>query len=265
MPRTAVVVEDEPDIRSLITAVLESSGYTVHGTENGLDAVELVRTLAPDVTTLDVNIPGIDGFEVARRVRAFSDTYIIFISAFVEDVDAERGRAAGGDEYLGKPFRPRELRARLSGIELRGESGRRAAAAPVETLTFDDISVCDEATTAAGVTLELGAPEREILRALVTARRRGAEKGDLVRLLGGAADPRDVTADEIVAVERAVQLLRAALRSANSAVSIESLHGTGYRLAAIDQLGSAKSTAAAPPVAARPAVPRPSSSRSSTS
>ncbi|MFF2633708.1 response regulator transcription factor [Microbacterium sp. NPDC058021] len=123
MQRTAVVLEDEEDIRSLITAVLSGAGYEVFETANGLDAVELVSTHNPDLTTLDVNVPGIDGFEAARRIRAVSDTYVIMISAFVEEADAERGRLAGADEYLGKPFRPRELRARLEMVPDR----RRAA------------------------------------------------------------------------------------------------------------------------------------------
>lgn len=113
MDRTAVVLEDEADIRLLISTVLRSSGYEVFETENGVDAVELVRQHNPSLTTLDANVPGIDGFEAARRIREFSATYIIMISAFVEDADAERGRLAGADEYLGKPFRPRDLRARL--------------------------------------------------------------------------------------------------------------------------------------------------------
>jgi len=111
--RTAVVLEDEEDIRALISTVLTGAGYEVFETANGLDAVELVARHDPVLTTLDANVPGIDGFEAARRIREVSDTYVIMISAFVEDADAERGRLAGADEYLGKPFRPRELRARL--------------------------------------------------------------------------------------------------------------------------------------------------------
>ena len=83
MASTAVVVEDESDISALITAVLESCGYRVFSAADGLAAVELIREVDPDLTTLDVNMPGIDGLEVARRVREFSDTYIIFISALV--------------------------------------------------------------------------------------------------------------------------------------------------------------------------------------
>ncbi|GAA5030510.1 response regulator transcription factor [Microbacterium fluvii] len=119
MQPTAVVVEDEADIGGLIATVLESSGYRVHTAADGLAAVELIRDVAPDLITLDIGIPGIDGIEVARRVRAFSDAYVIFISALSEPADAERARAAGGDEYLGKPFRPRDLRARVAHIPAR--------------------------------------------------------------------------------------------------------------------------------------------------
>jgi DNA-binding response OmpR family regulator len=116
MARRAVVIEDEADIRSLISLVLESAGYLVQTADNGVDGVELVRTSEPDVVTLDISMPGIDGYETARRIRAFSSTHIIMITAFVQEADAQAGIEAGADEYLRKPFRPRELRARIEAL-----------------------------------------------------------------------------------------------------------------------------------------------------
>ncbi|TQK19395.1 response regulator receiver domain-containing protein [Microbacterium sp. SLBN-154] len=116
MPQSAVVIEDEADIRSLISLVLESAGYNVHAADNGLDGVELVRRVSPEVVTLDISMPGIDGYETARRIRRFSDTHIIMITAFVQESDAQEGLDAGADEYLRKPFRPRELRARIEAL-----------------------------------------------------------------------------------------------------------------------------------------------------
>ncbi|WP_322409262.1 response regulator transcription factor [Microbacterium invictum] len=116
MPQSAVVIEDEADIRSLISLVLESAGYSVHTADNGVDGVEVVRRVEPEVVTLDISMPGIDGYETARRIRTFSRTHIIMITAFVQESDAQQGLDAGADEYLRKPFRPRELRARIEAL-----------------------------------------------------------------------------------------------------------------------------------------------------
>lgn len=236
MENSAVVVEDQDDIRGLLTTILESSGYTVHATDNGLDAVELVRSVSPEVMTLDVNIPGIDGFEVARRLREFSDTYIIFISAFVEPGDAERGRAAGGDEYLGKPFRPRDLKARLAGIP----SHRRRDAAPAldpltaasldRHRTFGDLDLDADRLRVRGDDLAVSPGELAVVRELIAAQGRACPKEDLaVRM---RARTRDAAADaeEIRAVERTVEKLRAALESSGSTTRVESRQGVAYRL-----------------------------------
>src|SRR3954452_12572662 len=86
--RVAVVIEDEEDIRSLLSTVLSQAGFTVHGAANGSDGLDLVRRFQPLVTTLDVNMPGMDGFETAKRIRAVSTTYIVMLSARTEEIDA---------------------------------------------------------------------------------------------------------------------------------------------------------------------------------
>jgi DNA-binding response OmpR family regulator len=115
-PHTTVVIEDDLDIRLLVTAVLESAGYVVHAAATGLDGIELVRRHDPVVTTLDVSMPGIDGFETARRIRAFSDTRILMVSARADENEQRAGREAGADDYLTKPIRPRELRQRITDL-----------------------------------------------------------------------------------------------------------------------------------------------------
>ncbi len=112
-PHVAVIIEDDADIRSLIATVLEQSGFDVHSASAGLEGIELVRQYAPAVTTLDVSMPGIDGFETARRIRTFSDTRILMVTARADAEHARRGREAGADDYITKPFRPRDLRARV--------------------------------------------------------------------------------------------------------------------------------------------------------
>lgn len=117
--RAAVIIEDDDDIRQLLVSVLSEAGLRVVATNNGLDGIEAVRDNAPVLTTLDVSMPGIDGLETARRIREFSPTHLVIISAASQDSDARRGLEAGADEYLTKPFRPRELRARITNA-LRG-------------------------------------------------------------------------------------------------------------------------------------------------
>ena len=112
----AVIIEDDPDVRDLIDIVLTQSGFRTVVTENGPDGVEAVRAHNPLITTLDVNMPGMDGFAVAKRLREFSSTYLIMITALADEIDVVQGFEAGADDYLVKPFRPRELRARADSM-----------------------------------------------------------------------------------------------------------------------------------------------------
>lgn len=114
--RVAVIVEDDDDIRVLIETTLRQAGFEVHTAASGGDGVALVRDHDPTVTTLDISLPDIDGFEVARQIRAFSDTYLIMLTARAEEIDTLLGLEVGADDYMTKPFRPRELRARIQAM-----------------------------------------------------------------------------------------------------------------------------------------------------
>lgn len=120
--RVAVVIEDDGDIRTLLQTVLTQAGFRVITAANGADGVEAVRQNEPVVTTLDVNMPGMDGFETARRIREFSSTYIVMLTALGEEIDAMQGLDSGADDYINKPFRPRELRARIEAMLRRPRS-----------------------------------------------------------------------------------------------------------------------------------------------
>ena len=124
--RTAVIVEDDPDVRNLLVDVLEGAGFSTVAVTNGIDGVQAVLSHQPLLTTLDVTMPGIDGVEAARRIRAQSDTYIIMLTAMDDEADVVLGLTAGADEYLTKPFRPREFRARIEAM-LRRMSGAPAS------------------------------------------------------------------------------------------------------------------------------------------
>ncbi|MGG7463788.1 response regulator transcription factor [Plantibacter sp. YIM 135347] len=121
--RTAVVIEDDADIRQLLETVLEQAGFDTVSAANGIDGVEAVRSHNPLVTTLDVSMPGIDGFEAAKRIRAISNTYIVMLTARGDEIDTLQGLDSGADDYMTKPFRPRELRARIEAMLRRPRIG----------------------------------------------------------------------------------------------------------------------------------------------
>ncbi|MCC4908192.1 response regulator transcription factor [Microbacterium sp. cx-59] len=126
--KTAVIVEDDPDVRHLLAEVLEAAGFSTVSVGNGIDGVRAVLAYQPLITTLDVNMPGIDGFEAARRIREKSNTFIIMLTGLADEADVVLGLGAGADEYIVKPFRPREFRARVEALlrRPRPESGAAA-------------------------------------------------------------------------------------------------------------------------------------------
>ena len=128
--RVALVIEDDGDIRQLLEVVLRQGGFEVHAAGTATDGVRLAEEVSPDVITLDVGLPDFDGFEAARRIRLVSDAYIVMLTAQGEEVDTLLGLEAGADDYIVKPFRPRELRARISAMMRRPRGGGEAASAP---------------------------------------------------------------------------------------------------------------------------------------
>lgn len=115
-PNTAVsvlVVEDAPEFLQLIETTLSKDGYEITTATDGTTALQLARTNEPDVIVLDLGLPGMDGVEVCRQLRTFTDAYIIMVTARDEEVDRLVGLAVGADDYLTKPFSVRELAARV--------------------------------------------------------------------------------------------------------------------------------------------------------
>lgn len=105
--RVAVIIEDEEDVRELIAVVFRQAGFVTHGAPSGEDGVDLVRQHDPMVVTLDIEMADMDGFEAARRIRLFSDSYVIMLTGRDDEADAMMGLDNGADDYIVKPFRPR--------------------------------------------------------------------------------------------------------------------------------------------------------------
>lgn len=128
--KTAVIIEDDAEIRHVLAEVLESSGFSTVSVGNGIDGVRAVLTYKPVLTTIDVHMPGIDGIEAAKRIRAQSDTFIIMLTGLTDEADVIAGLGAGADDYLVKPFRPRELRARVEALMRRARASAEGTPAP---------------------------------------------------------------------------------------------------------------------------------------
>ncbi|MGA0567246.1 response regulator transcription factor [Rathayibacter sp. KR2-224] len=257
----AVVIEDDDGIRELIGTVLEQMGLEVIAVSNGVDGVVQVAERRPVLVTVDVSMPGMDGFETAKRIRALSSAYIMMVTARDEEIDALQGLGVGADDYVLKPFRPRELRARAEAMLRRprtmeipipgghaadsGSHGRQDIAAipdPPDTsvggrLEHNGVVLDPDAHIVErdGVELVLTRSEFEILEALLRSGRNVRSKDDLARLLRGdgyVANPYVGDADRR-GVEVHVGNLRKKLGdNANSPYLIETVRGVGYRLAA---------------------------------
>jgi DNA-binding response OmpR family regulator len=121
-PPRVLVVDDEPNLVELVSSYLQHEGFSVLTAANGLVALDLARTEHPDLVVLDLMLPGMDGVEVCRRLRQFSDAYVLMLTARAEEVDKIVGLSVGADDYLTKPFSPRELVARVKAMLRRPRS-----------------------------------------------------------------------------------------------------------------------------------------------
>ncbi len=131
--RRAVVIEDDADIASLLEVALTSQGFEVRIAGDGLAGIAAVSETDPDLVTLDVGLPGIDGLEVCRRIRPLTDAYVIMVTALGEEIDRLIGLEAGADDYLTKPISVRELKARVNVLFRRPRRmATTAAVAPVQ-------------------------------------------------------------------------------------------------------------------------------------
>lgn len=136
----ALVIEDETSLAQLLTSYLERDGFETTFTHDGLQAVLTARDVDPDVVILDLGLPTLDGIEVCRQIRTFSDAYVVMLTARSEEVDTLIGLSVGADDYITKPFSPRELMARIQAM-LRRPRTARDAGDQHHDLRFGDLRV----------------------------------------------------------------------------------------------------------------------------
>ncbi|MDI1290342.1 MAG: response regulator transcription factor [bacterium] len=181
-----LVVDDEVPLTRVAASYLEHEGFAVTVAHNGPDAVEQARETKPDLIVLDLMLPGFDGIEVCRRVRQFSDAYIIMLTAKDQEIDKVLGLSMGADDYLVKPFSPRELIARIRALLRRPRTAYGPADA--EPLTVGGLCVNLEARTVTvdDVPVELTRTEFDLLAALIARPKAALTRRQLINDVWGA-------------------------------------------------------------------------------
>jgi len=176
-----LVVDDEVAMAGVVASYLRREGFEVTLAHNGPDAVELARGFDPAVIVLDIMLPGFDGLEVCRRVRAFSDAYIIMLTARDEEVDKIVGLSMGADDYLVKPFSPRELVARVHAMLRRPRAGK-GPDAPSEPFRVGGLTLDPQARTVTvdDVAIDVTRTEFDLLAAMVARPRMAFSRRQLI-------------------------------------------------------------------------------------
>ncbi|OAH45084.1 PhoR family transcriptional regulator [Dietzia cinnamea] len=166
-----MVVDDEEPLADLVGSYLERDGFDVTITGDGQEAVNLARRIDPDVIVLDLGLPGLDGIEVCRQIRTHSDAYVVMLTARTEEVDTLIGLSVGADDYMTKPFSPRELSARIQAMMRRPRTGAtelHLGRAPEQVRTVGDLTIdtAGREVTVGGADVALTRTEFDILAAL---------------------------------------------------------------------------------------------------
>lgn len=181
-----LVVDDEPAILNLVVSYLKAEGYEVYTAADGEAAIKAARAYRPDVIVLDVMLPGLDGLEVLARLRRESDVYVILLTARTEETDKIVGLSVGADDYVTKPFSPRELVARIKAALRRLRTGPAAGSAPV-VLSFRHVRIDTGARLVSvdGRPVGLTAIEFDLLLALAENRGRVLSREQLLEKVWG--------------------------------------------------------------------------------
>jgi two-component system, OmpR family, alkaline phosphatase synthesis response regulator PhoP len=225
---TILVVDDERALVELIARYLEREGFRVLRAYDGLAAVELARVEQPDLIVLDIMLPGIDGLEVCRRIRAMSDAYVLMLTARTEEIDRVIGLTAGADDYVTKPFSPHELVARVRAMLRRPRAIASSDAEPREpqrvvagplVVDFDAHEIFID-----GHPVALTPNEFSVLAALAEHPGHVLTRGQLLDRVWGP----DFYGDEHV-VDVHISNVRRKLGATGRTDLIETIRGVGYR------------------------------------
>ncbi len=223
MAHRILVVDDDPHIRDIICFALEKAGMVVTTAQDGAQALQSFAVKRPDLVVLDVGMPEMDGLEVCRQIRKSSDAPILFLSARDEEIDRVLGLEMGGDDYVTKPFSPRELVARINVILKRARpSASQAKIMRQGALRLDP----DQHAASFGDTpLTLTAIEFAIVKTLLARPSMVFSREQILdAAYGGGMHVSDRTIDSHI------RNIRAKLAEAGCAGAVETVHGVGFRV-----------------------------------
>ncbi len=221
MPGTILVVDDEKNIVQLARVYLENEGYRVEAAHDGKQAVEKQKSLKPDLIVLDLMMPEMDGLTVCKEIRKTSNVPVIILTARGDDIDRIVGLEVGADDYMSKPFNPRELVARVKAV-LRRAQGERDIPEVVEAGGLR-IDAASREVTLDGQSIQLRAKEFDLLTAFAQHKGTVLDRERLLRMVWGA----DYYGDS-----RTIDVHVAWLRDklGDSKVKIQTVWGVGYKL-----------------------------------
>ena len=227
MPERILVVDDEDSIVQLVAYNLRRAGYDVLTAGNGEDALHLFRTESPDMVVLDVMLPGANGFEVCKELRKESDKPILMLTARGEEIDRVIGFEIGADDYVAKPFSPRELVGRVKAILRRTRKDTEPAEAESDSLVFGPLSInfTTYEVICSSRRVDLTPTEFQILKVLAQNSNRVFSRDELVdRVMG-----HDFYGD-VRTVDVHIRHLRSKIEENPSEPKfIETVRGAGYK------------------------------------
>lgn len=220
-----LIVEDSPEVVETLRPVLIQDGHEVQVADNGRVGLELVASFQPEIVLLDVVLPEIDGLEVCRRVRECSDAHIMMLTSKDHEVDRVVGLSMGADDYVTKPFYPREVSARISAVDRRVRSPKATSTSRVRV--FGDLRIEPDArrVTVAGEEVVLTKTEFDLLDA-IASRPKIVHTRDMLR---EAIWGQDWFGDDHV-VDVHIGNLRKKIDRAGSPSRIATVRGVGFRL-----------------------------------
>ena len=217
---TILLIEDEPEIAELLTLFFEREGFRLLHATSGEEGLERLRDRGPRAVLLDVGLPGIDGFEVCRRIRASSEVPIIMLTARDAEVDKIVGLELGADDYVSKPFSPRELVARVKAVLRRSEE-KPVAARVIDIGDFAVDAGKREVRTIDDAVVRPTAREFDLLWYLAEHRRLALTRGQILQSVWGY---------DYFGETRTVDVHIRQLRKKLPRIPIETVWGVGYRL-----------------------------------
>jgi DNA-binding response OmpR family regulator len=225
---TILIVDDEANLVDLVKSYLEREGYVTAIASDGPTAVEVARSIRPDMIVLDLMLPGFDGFEVCRRLRQFTDAYVLMLTARGEEIDRIVGLEVGADDYLTKPFSPRELVARVKAMLRRPRTAvARAAHDAAPALRIGPLRI-DEArheVEVDGAAVALTPHEFSLLATLAGQQGRVFTRPQLLERVWGT----DYYDEHVVDVHIA-NLRHKLSANPDAAALVETVRGVGYRI-----------------------------------